>query len=88
MQEIKIYSIWDKKAKKYETPFFAFDDVFAGRRFIMLQDETDNPSMLTKFSGEFELHRLGVFNVLTGEFVIEEPEKIMDGKNKEEEKKQ
>lgn len=87
MEEIKLYSIWDKASKKYETPFFTYDDVFAGRRFIMLQDEDDNPGMLSKFSKDFELRRLGTFNVLTGEIKTEPPEKIMDGKVKEDDEK-
>ena len=86
MEKIKIYAIWDKKAKKYETPYFTFDDIFAGRRFLMLQDETDNPSMLSKFSEDFELRRLGSFNLLTGQIEAESPEKIMDGKVKEDDK--
>jgi len=83
MEEINMYAIYDRESKKYETPFFTFNDVFAGRRFIMLQDDQDNPGMLSKFSESFELRRIGTFNVITGEIKPTEPEKIMDGKKQD-----
>lgn len=35
MNKIKMYSFYDKKSDRYDTPFFTFDEVGAKRHFIM-----------------------------------------------------
>lgn len=63
-----IYAVYDKISKIYDTPFFARDDVFARRRFIMWTQEEH--SMLHDFKPDFELHRLGSFNPQDGSLII------------------
>lgn len=65
MQEINIYAIYDKKGGQYDQPFFAYNDLFAKRKFIMLSQ--DKNIALGNFTKDFELKNLGSFNVLTGD---------------------
>lgn len=61
---IGCYSFYDKKAQRYDTPFYAQNDLFAKRHFIMARDREG--TMLNKFQSEFELHRFGYFAINTG----------------------
>lgn len=69
METISIYGIYDLKGQRYDTPFFAYNDLFAKRRFIMLAEKEG--SVMYRFNRDFELHNLGTFNVTTGEIVPE-----------------
>lgn len=65
MEILNLYSVWDKEGKRYDTPFLAFSDLFAKRKFIMFAN--DENSIFTKFKNAFELHKIGSFNVITGD---------------------
>lgn len=71
--DVGLYAVYDKIGELYDTPFFARDDHFAKRRFIMLCHEKG--SMLGDFSADFELHNVGVFNTANGKLVA--PEKAV-----------
>lgn len=73
MQLLKMYAVYDKKGKRFDTPFFVLDQVFAERKFIMAIENND--SQFNRFKNDFELHFLGVFDVNTGEFVADFSEK-------------
>ncbi len=60
-EELQIFAIWDKKSEKYDTPFFAYNDIFAKRRFLIMQSEKKSP--LAMWPEDFELHRIGNFNI-------------------------
>lgn len=85
MQEVYLYSHYDKKGDRFDTPFFTANDMFAKRLFIM--NIQDGKSIMSNFKEDFELFKVGKFNVITGELesckeMIEEGKKI----NKLEEK--
>ncbi len=65
--ELKIYAIWDRKSRKYDTPFFAISDIFAKRRYLIMADEKRSP--LAMWPEDFELHRVGKFNMDQGDMV-------------------
>lgn len=76
MQNIGIFTIYDEKAKRYDTPFFAVGDIQAERRFIQLCN-TQNTLLFT-FKNDFKLYSLGSYNVESGE-ILQEKRLIMDG---------
>ena len=65
--ELGTYAIYDKKSKKYDTPFFAYSDLFAKRRVILMMDENNSP--LNRWSEDFRLDKVGGFDVENGETV-------------------
>lgn len=65
-ENLSMYSIFDGKAERWDTPFFAENDLFAQRHFYIISCK--NGSMLNTFLGEFELYRLGTFNIITSEY--------------------
>ena len=62
--DLGIYAINDKKGEKYDIPFFAHSDLFAKRRFMMMANEPG--TILHQFLKDFDLHKLGNFDVVTG----------------------
>lgn len=76
--ELGIYAIYDKKGKKYDTPFFAFSDLFAKRRYVLMSMEEKSP--LQVWPEDFELARVGFFNPVTGD-ISEFHEVVADGKD-------
>lgn len=64
MQKIKMYAVYDKKAKQYDVPFFAHDDLFAQRKFIM--GLRDSNSIFAHFTDDFVLMKLGEVEISTG----------------------
>lgn len=66
MEIIRLYSIWDKEASRFDTPFFAISDLFAKRKFMMFLEERN--SIFSRFKNSFELHCIGSFSTLNGEF--------------------
>jgi len=64
MEKIKLYAIYDLKAERFDTPFFAMSDLFAERRFhIMIQE---NKSMFKLFKNDFVLKKIGEFELESG----------------------
>lgn len=64
-----IYSIYDKKGERFDTPFFAHSDLFAKRRLLLLMEEERSP--LRMWPNDFELHSVGRYNVLTNTLIEE-----------------
>lgn len=64
---INMYAVLDKKSGKYDTPFFSHNDIMAERQFTMVVHDTE--SMFHKFKDDFELQRIGSFNLITGQFL-------------------
>lgn len=77
MLKIKMYSIYDKKSRRFDTPFFANDDVNAIRHFTMLVN--DKKSMLSEFKDDFQVHSLLQFDIITGEIKTFNKEIIVEG---------
>lgn len=64
VEALGIYAIFDKKSEKYDTPYFAYSDLFAKRRFMLMLDEEKSP--LAKWPGDFQLEKVGEFDIDTG----------------------
>ena len=59
-----VYAVYDKKANKYDIPFFAASDLFARRRFLLMAN--DQGTILNQFLKDFDLHLVGSFDVHSG----------------------
>lgn len=68
-ENIGIYAIRDRKAEKFDVPFFAANDLFAERKFTLMVK--DKGSIVNQWKNEFELKRLGWLNVMTGEIQVD-----------------
>ena len=79
-----MYSFYDTKADRYDTPFFCQNDMFANRHYRMISDKKE--TMINKFKREFNLVRLGYYHMEAGEF-IEFPETLIEGKHLPKEEK-
>lgn len=77
--KIGMYAFYDLKAKRFDTPFFCQNDMFAGRHYRMVVDSKD--TMLNKFSDDFDVYRLGFIDYNTGLY-IQKQELIIVGKNR------
>lgn len=86
MKNLNVYTLYDKEAKTYDTPFFTRGDVFAQRHFIMMQKK--GGSMVSDFPEQFQLMFIGTFNVDSGKIEPVVIKKIMDGEPKNEENKE
>lgn len=69
MRQIQMYSVFDKKSDRWDTPFFAFDNLAAKRHFIMMIRKEG--SMINNFPTDFDLYHIGSFNVETAEMLID-----------------
>ena len=58
--ELGIYGLFDLKAKIYDTPWFAFDNLQAKRRLQILLDE--EKTVIAKWPEEFHLVKYGTFD--------------------------
>jgi hypothetical protein len=65
MRQIQMYSVFDKKSDRWDTPFFAYDDIAAKRHFIMMVRKEG--SMINNFASEFDLYHVCSYDVETGE---------------------
>lgn len=59
-----VYSIFDKKANVFVTPFFAWSDAEAVRSFLRLAN--DSRSDVNMFPDDFALYRNGKFDINNG----------------------
>lgn len=66
IEQIGIYAIYDKKGKRYDTPFFAVNDLFARRRFYLMADEK---GPLKTWPEDFRLEKVGIFDIIEGELI-------------------
>ena len=75
--QMKMYAVYDKKAKAYMTPFFQHNNAMAQRAF---EGSCKNPdSMMKSHPEDFSLWYLGEFEDTTGEIGNDYgPENICD----------
>lgn len=79
MRKLMMYSMYDKKSNRYDTPFFCFDDVGAKRHFIMTA--RNEKTTVHNFKDEFELWKIGEFDVENGTFYYEDQSiLVLEGK--------
>lgn len=74
--ELKVFSIFDRVADSYNTPFFLANDALAVRTFTDLVN--DPSSSIFRHSGDFALFSLGSFYPSTGTFNLSEPQFIVN----------
>lgn len=74
---IGIYSFYDLKAKRFDTPFFSQNNMFAMRHYKMTTEKEG--TMLNRFKREFELHRIGYYHMDSGDIELY-PELLLEGK--------
>ena len=73
---MKVYSVWDKKAQFYSTPFFQHNDNLAKRSFADIGKDPN--STMNKNPEDFELYRVGEWIDDDGKLIQEEiPQLIM-----------
>ena len=74
---VGMYTFYDRKAKRYQTPFFAISDLFAKRHYSQLR-ETEG--LIKSFPKDFDLIRIGYFN---NEFAYLDPydQTLINGKS-------
>lgn len=75
--KVNMYSIYDVKSECYDMPAFMRDDNAAERHFKMVVTNPD--SMICKFKDEYEIYRLGQFDMNTG-FFIQDIKLVLQGK--------
>lgn len=61
-----MYSIYDKKGEAWQTPFFAKNDIFAQRVFILRIKEEGG--FMNAWPEDFVLYRIGSFGFIDGKF--------------------
>lgn len=64
MEKLEMFGIYDRKAKRYDTPFFTLNEIHAKRRFIMML--RNNETVFANFYEDFSLVRLGLMNIVSG----------------------
>lgn len=74
---LKVYSVYDKKAKVYGTPFFQLNNNVALRSFTDLVN--DGRSTVSKHPSDFNLECIGVFNDTDGKISAKKNEGICNG---------
>lgn len=86
-ETIGMYAFYDLKSKRYDTPFFAQSDLFAGRHYKMVVEKPG--TMINQFRDDFDLHRIGFYDLEDGT-IVEFRECIITGKlaNKPQEDKE
>lgn len=65
---LRMYAIFDKKARNFRQPFFAANDDVARR---ILQGIMNEPNEISNHPQDFYCERLGIFNDVTGAMVSE-----------------
>lgn len=64
--ELKVFSIFDEKAKVFSNPFYMGHNGQALRAFSDLVQ--DKQSSIAKHPGDYKLYLLGTFNDVSGKF--------------------
>lgn len=68
-REISAYVYYDREADAYDIPFYTFSDLNATRKFKI---DSDKPgSIINKFTKEFDLYKIGRFDLHTGKATLE-----------------
>lgn len=79
MQKLEMYTFFDKKSQRFDTPFFTYDEVGAKRNFHM--QSRKKGSIINSFKNDFELYFLGTFDIVEGEINLLEVKKlVLEGK--------
>lgn len=75
-REIGIYAYYDREAKAYDIPFHSMSDLNAIRKFKI--DADKDGSIINRFTTEFDLYKLGTFDMHKGKTTLKN-ELIIEG---------
>lgn len=64
MNKVNAYCVYDRKSKIYNTPYFLINDQVAMRQFQAVVN--DKESMLYKYPEDYQMYKIGEFDMLTG----------------------
>jgi len=78
MKKLQMFSIYDSKGERFDTPFFSLSDLNAKRHFHMMTEQ--NNSMINTFTNDFDLYNIGEFDVITSEITSKKPHLLYTGK--------
>lgn len=73
--QLGMYSFYDMKSGKYDTPFWCQSNLSAKRHYTMVMEQE---SMIARFKEDFCLDRIGIFHLTTGDY-DENYERIIAG---------
>jgi len=76
-REINIYTYYDREAEAYDIPFHTFGDLNAVRKFKI--DAEKKGSIINKFTKEFDLYKLGSFDMHLGKITFKS-ELVIEGR--------
>lgn len=71
-----IYTLYDKKTRTYNRPFFETADVISIRNLKMEVNRQDPANPLYMFPEDYELYRIGSFDPNNGGVAVQPPELI------------
>lgn len=57
----EMYAFYDKKAKRFDIPFFASSDLFAERHYLQILEQPG--SFISTFPQDFDVYHLGTVNL-------------------------
>lgn len=75
---MNFYSVFDRKANIYNTPFHCPTDVHAMRTFSMQVNDANTANMLNFAPEDFQLYRVGRFDDHTGNLISETPQMLVE----------
>lgn len=76
---MRIYTIYDNKAKDYSAPFFQRTDVNAVRTFAATVNNSQEGNTIHDAPADFDLYHIGSFDQNTGTITPVEPALIING---------
>lgn len=77
MKKIQMYSFFDKKSDRFDTPFYVFDEIGAKRHLHM--SVVKKGTLMNTFREDYCLYKLADFDIVTGELELDR-KYIMDAK--------
>lgn len=84
MQVIGIYVVEDVKADRYDTPYFAINDVMGERNFRIAVK--NDQSIFANFTEDFNLYKIGTYDLKTGDLELIDRQLICSGRQLVQEK--
>lgn len=72
MKKLQIFALYDRKSKRFDTPFFTLDQIGAERHFMMII--RNKKTTVSHFKNDFRLHHIGEFDLDTGAVIVNEDE--------------
>lgn len=75
---MKLYSVYDKRAKDFGTPMAMPTDAHAVRSFTQEVNRQDPSNMLNQFPEDFAIYGIATFNTDTGTLDTDGPKLLLE----------